>query len=197
MNEVAGASGVGFAYHASILIGNGSVPAISQAQGVLQCVRASHLQSLRNPRQRHRRLLPQAPRDARLLPIGLRFLPQCFFQPSPPRQFFPHQPLGLFLLALLQLRSVVVGAPLLADLRQQLPPKRHLSQTATASHRRPDFPPALLPLPFLHPLLKHAPPRRAVLRNAVLAQEPVHSQPRRPPQGPLQILPVTAPAITP
>src|SRR6266545_6106166 len=79
-------------------------------------------------------------------------------------------------------RSVVVGAPLLADLRQQLLPKCHLPQTPTASHRRPDFPPALLPLPFLHPLFKHAPPRRAVFRNAVLAQ----------PAGPLAATPAAA-----
>src|SRR5437879_2693847 len=95
------------------------------------------------------------------LPAPRRFLPYFFLLPAPPCQFLPHQPLGLFLLALLQLRSVVVRASPLAHLRQQLLPKSRLPQTPTTPHRLPRFGIVLLPAPFLHPLFKHPPPCRA------------------------------------
>src|SRR5207249_1650781 len=112
--------------------------------------------------------LSQTPRDARLLPVGLRFLPQFLLRPFPPRQLLTQQSFRLFLLALLQFRSVMMGSPPFAHLGQQLLPKRLLAQTPTAPHWLPRFRPVRLPAPLLHPLFKHPPPRRAVLWHPVL-----------------------------
>ena len=108
-----------------------AVPAIGQLERGLQRIHASHLQAPRAPRQRHRRLPPQAQCDARFVPVSLELPRQVRLRPHSPRQFLRHQPLDPCLLTLLQLRPVVMRPASFAHLCQQVLSKRLLPQTPT------------------------------------------------------------------
>ena len=64
------------------------------------------------------------------------------------------------------------------------------------AHRQMLGDPPLRPAPFLQRLLKPLPPRRTVLEDAPLAQQPIHPQPRRTFRGREQVRRPTAPGKT-
>ena len=69
-------------------------------------------------------------------------------------------------------------------------------QITARAHRQTLGDPPLRPAPFLQRLLKPLPPRRTVLEDAPLAQQPIHPQPRRTFRGHEQVHRPTAPGKT-
>lgn len=107
-------------------------------------------------------------------------------------QFVRDDPLRLRFLRFRPLLAVVLRAHPLAHPRQQLLANRLLAQTP-ASPDRFEFLALLRPAPFLQRLLRLLPPRRTVLGDAPLAQQPVHPQPSGPLRRRHQIHRPTAP----
>jgi hypothetical protein len=155
-----------------------------------------HLQPLRDPRQCHRRLRPQPPRNAHLAGITLAPPAQVRLRPALPGQFLPHQSLRLGFPALLAFPSVVLRPHSLRSPGQQF----FLELWRPKEPAPPDGPPFLvvafltsrLRLPFQLP-----PARRTVLGQPHLPQQPFHPQPRPAPARRLEVFRVTAPNVIP
>ena len=126
-----------------------------------------------------------------------RFL-LCFF-PSPTLpvqlpQLLSHQPFRLGLPALLPFRPVMLRSHPLRCLRQQLLLQFVRPEKPTPPDRRPLLAAAFLPPRFKLPL-EFAPPRRAVLGQPHLAEQPLHPQPRPAPRRRFEVFRVTAPGV--
>jgi hypothetical protein len=168
----------------------------STIQKMIHVTRRTHVQPFRDPFHRYRRLRAQSRRHRHLLHVTLRSSGQFFFRPTPPFHFFRHDPFGVLFHRLLPFRPIMLGTHPLLHLPQQLLPKRLRPQTPS--------PPQLLvirsrlPRPqFLQRALQLPPPRRAVLGNVILPQQPLHPQPRPPLPRTLQVFRPTAPPILP
>jgi len=130
---------------------------------------APHPQPFRDPGERHRRFLAQAPRDSQLALIAFAMALQILRRPSQSLQLLLHNPLRLGFGRFRSLLSVMFGYPSDRSSGQAIPAGTpHPPNTSAPAQSFPPLP-GLLPPPLFHIPFKLPPAGRSVLCNAHLS----------------------------